>query len=470
MKGNIMNFAQAVESANNGTVTTNGATAYKSTNSTVLDFFGKAASMRGTDTSQLFEKALASNPEMAIRALLWLRDVRGGAGERKAFRDNLNSAMNSFADDAFRKRFVSKVVEVGRWDDLFSLFDTNHERIALLEIQKGLGIADSLCAKWMPRKGLNAEKIRKHLKLTPKQYRKLLVGLTEVVETKMCSNQWGEIEYQKVPSNAHNIYRAAFGKHSPEKYEQYKQQLKSGEVKINSSTLYPHQIVKTLHSDPVIANAQWKSLPDYVPENSFALPMIDLSSSMSSVHVSDSYTALDISVALGLYTATKSKGTFSGLWLNFSDNPQLYKLKTDNLESAYKSLDFNNWGGSTNIEAAFNLILQVAKENSLSQEDMPSTLIIFSDMQFNVASKGNQTTFKTSQKLFEDSGYVLPKIVFWNLCGSTNNVPVIKDESGAVLVSGFSPALMKSVLSDNLESFTPENMMLEVLMQDRYML
>lgn len=461
-----MNFADAVIQSENKTTTTNGAGAYVSTCSKVLDFFGQSASMRGKDTTSLFESAYKENPEIAKRALLWVRDVRGGAGERKVFRDNLALlAKKSDVSD-----LLSKTPDVGRWDDLFVVFGTANEVFALKMISDALLSGDSLCAKWAPRKGAVSEKIRKHMNITPKQYRKMIVGLTQVVETQMCSNEWDEIEYQKVPSNAHNIYKKAFGKHSPERYQAYKDALTKGETKINASTLYPHQVVQSLKSDSVVANAQWEALPNYVPAGSSILPMIDLSGSMDK-QAAKGFTAKEVAAALGMYVATKNTGAFKDLWLNFSDKPMMYKLQGGNLEEYYGSLDFNNWGGTTNIEAAFALILKVAVENNVQAQEMPKTLMIFSDMQFNEASRAdNLTIFSSAKQMFGEKGYNLPSVVFWNLNAEYENVPVTKDQSGAVLVSGFSPAIMEAVLSDDIEQITPEKLMLKVLMKDRYKL
>jgi len=463
-KGNKMNFKEAVVDLENTTTTTNGDKAYVSTCSKVLDFFSKAGSMRNTDSTESFTSAYQENPLLALKSLLWVRDIRGGAGERKVFRDNLSNLLNN---NQVPNTFLDKIPEVGRWDDLFVCFGTKYQDYALGMIKTALEQHNSLCAKWMPRKGKEAETIRKYLKLTPKQYRKLLVGLTQVVETKMCSQQWDTIEYQKVPSNAHNIYKQAFNKHSPERYESYKESLTKGEVKINASTLYPHQVVKSLKEDAVIANAQWEALPNYIPKESSILPMIDLSASMD-VESAKSFSCKDIAVALGLYTSTKNTGVFKNLWLNFDTLPEMFTLKGSKLSEYYKSLDFDKWGSTTNIESAFNLILDLAVTNKISQEDMPKTLMIFSDMQFDQANNGTNTNFEIAKQRFKAEGYTLPNVVFWNLNARYKNQPCKKDSSGAMLVSGFSPAIMESVLSDNIEDITPEKLMLKVLTKPRY--
>lgn len=459
-----MKFNEAVVAENNTTTTQNGAKAFVSTTNEVLDFFSRAAAMRNVDSTALFTKAFLSNEELALRALLWVRDVRGGAGERKVFRDNFKSLMVN--NQITSLGFLMKVPEVGRWDDLLEAVGTEYEEEAFLLIRKALNDNNALCAKWMPRKGAVAEKLRKYLGLTPKQYRKKLVGLTSVVETKMCSNAWDKIDYKSVPSNAHNIYKEAFKKHSPDAYEEYKNKLTSGEVKINSSTLYPHQIVANLRTDEVIANAQWNNLPNYIPEGSNVLPMIDLSGSME-CSASQGVTCMQVAIALGLYCSTKNEGAFKNMWLNFDSNPELQVLKGNSLSEAHDSLDFQSWGTSTNIDKAFQLILDVATKNKVKQEDMPDTLIIFSDMQFDAAGIAG-TNFEYMKVLYKEAGYAAPNVVFWNLNAKFANSPCLKDDSGAMLVSGFSPAIMQAVLKGDFESISPEVLMLSVLLQDRY--
>jgi hypothetical protein len=460
-----MNFSEAVVQHNNTTTTTNGAKAYVSTCNKVLDFFSKAGSMRNIDSTSSFKEAFDENKDLALRSLLWVRDVRGGAGERKVFRDNLEYLLTNNLVPA---SFLSKIPEVGRWDDLFVAFNTPYDGHALHLIKLALKAKDALCAKWMPRKGAIAETIRKYLRLTPKSYRKLLVGLTQVVETKMCSQDWDSIEYSKVPSSAHNIYKKAFSLHSPERYSEYKESLTKGEAKINASVLYPHQVVKSLSIDKTIANAQWKALPNYIPSDSSILPMIDLSGSMDTQSAASGFSCKELAIALGLYTSTKNTGVFQNLWLNFSRKPRMYELTGDTLAQQYNSLNFSDWGGSTDINLAFDLILDVAVQNELSNDDLPKVLLVLSDMQFDAANGDGFTNFEEVKIRFKEFGYELPNVVFWNLNASYSNQPCKKDDSGAMLVSGFSPSILEPVLSNKIENITPEGLMINVLMKDRY--
>lgn len=179
----------------------NGMVAFKSSGNRLVDLFSKIGDMRGQDISPYFQAAFKENEEVALRILLWSRDVRGGAGERDIFRKLLGDLSRAKPFVGYQG-FLRLIPEIGRWDDLLVLFGTPWEKDALDIIEAGLACQDALCAKWMPRKGLNAKKIREHIQLTPKQYRKLLVGMTQVVESAMCAKTWENINYEHVPSKA----------------------------------------------------------------------------------------------------------------------------------------------------------------------------------------------------------------------------------------------------------------------------
>merc|ERR1711974_260667 len=153
--------------------------------------------------------------------------------------------------------------------------------------------------------------------------------------------------------------------------------------------------------------------------------------------------------------STKNTGAFKDVWLNFSTSPKLNVLKGKTISEKLRSIDWNDWGGSTNVDAAFGLILKHAVKHKISQEEMPQTLVIFSDMQFNMAVRG-KTNHKAAKQAFKDAGYKLPKVVYWNL-RATGNSPVKASTNNTALVSGFSPSLMKNVLNNNLEKYTPLN-------------
>jgi Domain of unknown function (DUF2828) len=312
--------------------------------------------------------------------------------------------------------------------------------------------------------------------LSPKSYRKLLVTATQVVETQMCAKQWDEIDYNHVPSLASARYKKAFGRHSPEKFKAYTDALVRGDkgVKVNAGAVYPYDILKGLKASygggwgqtklvdkysPEERNhikAQWDALPNYVGDASI-LPIVDVSSSMeckAGGRMSKSNTTcLDVSVSLGLYLADKNRGVFKDTFMTFSNRPSLFTIKGDILQKA-DQLIASEWGGNTNLHAALDLILKTAVDHKVSQEDMPQTLMILSDMQFDYCVQHDDSAIEMIRRKYEKAGYTLPRVVFWNLNATYDNVPVKYDESGTALVSGFSPSIMKSVLA--AKDFNPE--------------
>jgi len=334
-------------------------------------------------------------------------------------------------------------------------------------------ITSQACAKWQDRKGPNANQLRKYMNLDPKSYRKLLVSLTDVVENKMCAREWENINFSQVPSVAAARYQKAFNKNS-KSYQEYKAALVSGDpsVKISANAVYPYDITKSVeYGDAKVADAQWDALPNYLG-NDFILPLVDVSGSMTcKVGGNSTLTCMDVAVSLGLYLATKQQGPFAGLYLTFTTDSKIAKLPNGSLATKLRSMKSADWGGSTSIESAFRSILSTATNNKVPADQMPKTLIIFSDMEYNQACRDGRSlgAFDLARNMYEQAGYELPKIVFWNLNArpsGNGNVPVTYDQNGTALVSGFSPSLLKSILAG--KSFTPLDIMLETVNGSRY--
>jgi hypothetical protein len=315
--------------------------------------------------------------------------------------------------------------------------------------------------------------------MTPKQYRKSLVALTKVVETQMCSGDWDNINFNHVPSVAARNYKKAFAKHTP-KFAEYVAALVKGDptVKVNANAIFPHDVLKGVigsyrvdaldktTTDHIVA--QWNALPNYVGDASI-LPLVDVSGSMSCPAGKNSnVTCMDVSVSLGLYLADKNKGAFKDTFLTFSDKPALMTLKGNVVQKASQMMK-SDWGMSTNLHKAFEKILDVAVKGNVPQGDMPAMVLILSDMQFNQCVRNDDSAMQMIERKFEAAGYAVPKVVFWNL-NASDNVPVKADKSGAALVSGFSPAIMASLLGADVDQFTPEGIMLKTVMVDRYKL
>ena len=464
------------------TVTENGMPTLTSSLNANVDLFFKAGASRGkfTELAPNISSALAEDTDTAVRILLWMRDVRQGAGERQLFRDAIallfqSGSINKEQGD----RIVIRVPELGRWDDLFAFIGTPSEGTALSLFAGAIRSGNGLAAKWAPRKGANAARLRNAMGLTPRQYRKLIVGNTNVVETKMCAKKWDSIEFGKVPSLAAARYQKAFWRNAKDEYTAYMTSLEKGEDKINAGAVYPYDIIKSVfNGNEQVASEQWRALPDYMEgsETTGILPVVDVSGSMSvPAGGSGMVTCMDVAASLGMYISERNRGIFCDQFVTFSQSPKMIKLK-GSLSQRVRQLKTSDWGMNTDLEAVFDLLLSSARRNSVPESEMPDTILILSDMQFDQATgridfyyrglaKNNPTSFDMIAQRYERAGYKMPKLVYWNI-NSRNGVPVEFDKDGTALVSGFSPAIMKSVLS--AKTFTPEEIMLDAVGGDRY--
>jgi hypothetical protein len=463
--------------------TENGMKARLSTSSACVDLFFKIGASRGKDIVPQFTAAYVENRDYAMRIAQWARDVRQGSGERKLFHDIVNHLINRDSDAAIA--LIRKAPELGRWDDVLVAVGTQGEisDIAVEMIREALEKGNGLCAKWMPRKGPLAANLREKLGWSPKFYRKRLVELTKVVEQDMCANKWDEINFNHVPSVASARYKKAFARHT-DKYKEWAAKLVStdpdvrAEVKVNAGAVYPYDVLKGVIGAYGLSynkanldhlTAQWDALPNYVGDASI-LPVVDVSGSMMTPaggRASKSKTTcLDVSVSLGLYLADKNKGAFKDTFLTFSEAPKLMNLK-GNILDKIKQISSSEWGMNTNLHAAIQKILDVAVKGKVPAEDMPKVLLILSDMQFDHCARYDDSAIQMIARKYEAAGYTMPQVVFWNL-NAADNVPVKFNAKGVALVSGFSPSIVKSVLSADLEDFTPEQIMLKTIMSERY--
>jgi len=461
--------------------TANGMKAQKSTSNACVDLFFKIGASRGKDITPAFVAAFADNKELTLRIAQWSRDVREGAGERQIFRDILKYLEKTDLEAA--SLVMNKVPELGRWDDLLVVTDEKLRAQAFEMIGTALKDGNALCAKWMPRKGDDAIALRKFLGFSPKQYRKTLVGLTDVVETAMCAKEWDKIDFSKLPSLASARYRTAFHRNS-EAFKAYVEKLadpKDNSVKVNAGAVYPYDVLKDAmprgwrhqgsdltKTDRDFIIAQWDALPNYVGDNNI-LPMVDVSGSMTCPaggHGSKStLTCMDVAVSLGLYLSDKNTGDFHGTFCTFSGSPEIVSLKGDILQKVDQMVR-SDWGMNTNVIAAFKKVLKVAVDGNVPQEEMPKVLLILSDMQFDHCARFDDSAMQSIRRNYEEAGYDAPQVVFWNI-NATDNVPVKHNEAGVALVSGFSPVIVKNVLNAG-DKFDPENIMLETIMSERY--
>lgn len=466
----MSNLINGIQRGNATSFTANGASTHATSHNACVDLFGISGSARNMEPKALvrmFDKAMDEDVEVAVRISQWLRDVRGGAGERKSFRILFAYLIENHLELA--KRVLVKVPEIGRWDDVLVAVGTPLEPEALELIRAGLSTPGTagLCAKWMPRQGEIAYKLRKAFSMTPKGWRKMLVALSNTVEQKMCAKQWHEIEYGRLPSKAAAMYQNAFKRNDEARYNSYVEGLVKGTEKINAGAIFPHDVVISAQKgNDKVATEQWKTLPNYMEDSGEnILPMIDVSASMEWGELSPSTNCMDVAIALGIYCSERMGGLFENHYISFSERPVLGKIQGTTLANRVRNVKGKHVGYSTNFQAAFDLILNTALENNLSQEDMPTMILALSDMEFDQAGRG-VTNYKVLQRKFEQAGYKMPKLVFWNLNGRKGNQPVTIHDSGTALVSGFSPAILKSVLS--AKTLTPVDIMLDTVMAARY--
>lgn len=469
-------------------VTTNGALTHSTSGTSVLDFFGKAAAMRGAseqEITSLFSKAYAEDKNLALKALFYLSDVRGGQGERRLFRVAFNWLAQN--DAVIAKKLLKYIPEYTRFDNILeTLENTKLEDDALAFVAKQLK-ADSkvetptLAAKWAPSEQASSQvtrrlafKLRSKMKMSPKTYRKMLSGLRAkigIVERQMCAGEWKKIDFSHVPSRAALIYKKAFNNHAPDLYSKFLTKVEKGETKINASVLYPYDLVDGIEyksgNDLRTIEAQWKALPDFLKDNPHnGLVVADMSASMNRNTSGGSVRPVDVATSLAIYFAERNVGAFNGNFMIFSHNAKLLSIGAGSLQDKVRMVYQNREVANTNLQSVFNLILEKGVKYKVPQAEMPTVLYIVSDMQFDQACNNNsKTNLEAIREKYKKAGYKMPTIVFWNV-NAKSDIPAKFDDKGVCLISGCSPAILKTAISGKV--VTPYAMMLEVLNSERY--
>ena len=461
----------------NDSLTENGMVTNSTSLDKCVDLFFEIGAMRGHSADDMynsFNEAFNVNPLITMKILFWVRDIRGGAGERQIFKDIIERLAKDNTEVLLKN--LSLIPEYGRWDDLLVLFGTPLEKNALELISNGLTAGNQLLAKWLPRQTnatakKNSRIIQRYMGLTPKEYRKLLASNSNAIEPLLCAKQWDKIEYSKIPSKAMSDLMNCFKRNDVERFDNYLNAVENGEETINSGAIYPYDVIKNLnHGDRDGAVIQWNALPNFLEGNTERLlPLVDVSGSMGvSINGNDNLTCLDIAISLGLYISERNVGPFKDAFITFTETPQL-EILNGNLYNRYNTLRNSDWGMSTNLELVFKLILTKAIESKVSEDEMPTTILILSDMEFDEATDSNYglNAQQMIEKMYSDAGYTVPKIVYWNLnARNRRNKPVSFDTNNTALVSGFSPSLLKNILSG--EDMSPYNMMMNIIDSDRY--
>ena len=479
-------------------------------------------SVRGLNIPNLYQFMVESDQESTVDAFLLafhIRDCRGGKGERELGRRAL---VWLFINKPMMFMKVAKLLpEYGRWDDLLQFFpgvldltNIDHVRanyvstvptqhrlnmLQTLQTQFVKFFADkikedhdlmmagkpcSLVAKWAPTEGDSLDRatgvfklLASEMKVSPRILRKTyltpLRSYLKIVERYMCDREWTEIDYNKVPSCAMKRLKKSFEKHDESRFQEWRESLQKGDpkvAKVNAKQLQPHELIKEMRTKQCadgVCEAQWKIMEEECMKNGSLdddIVVVDTSTSMHSPN----FLPLDVACAMGLLIAKCSKGKFANHVISFNDNPRFHVLKEGPIYNRYLQLAGIDWGGSTNLQATFQMILERGKVCGLKQEDMPKRLWIISDMQFNqVSGYGNHVTnFEAIEKMYSESGYTRPQIVFWNVNGSSTDFPVCVGDHGTAMISGFSSSVMKAVLNGD-DSFSPYGIMRTTLDSDR---
>ena len=486
------------------TTTENGAIAYKNTSNCLVDLFGVIGGLRsdisGGNVQRLYtliDGAYATDRTLLAKMLFYSRDVRGGLGERNVFREAIKYCAEKYPE--IIRCNIPLIPEYGRWDDVLSLIGTPLEDDMwafvkqtydqdLLAVKNG-SKAFSLLAKWLPSADASSENTRrrgcyaaKRLSDSVYNYKREVKSLRRVIDTiesHISANDWGTYDYSKIPSNAMLKYSSAFIRNDGERFNQYLSNVSSGKAKINSATLYPYDLVRKVMSvsdKSAIATCEtlWENLPNYIGGENNYLVMADVSGSMMGMPIFSS-------VGLAIYFAERNKGPFKNLFMTFSETPVFIELPEHySFKQKCRCAFDAPWGSNTNLEAAFDKILSVAIQSGATQKDLPKSLIIITDMEFDRATKGyyvikrsdvpereyDMVFFDAMKKKFADAGYEMPNVVFWNVNSRNDTYHVKADAPCVQLVSGQSTSTFKNLI-DGLGK-TPYEMMVQILSNKRY--
>lgn len=471
----------------NLTHTENGAVTYRSTNSHCLDLFATVGALRHAEDADItarFLRAYTEDPDMAMKCLFYARDVRGGLGERRVFRTILGWLAMQHPQSVTKN--LEYIAEYGRFDDALCLMDTPCEGALIQYIKNQLqadmdamtkGESVSLLAKWLPSVNASsaqtvrcAKRIVKALGMTDAQYRKTLVNLRDkirIIENNLREKDY-TFDYAQQPSKAMFKYRRAFARNDHDRYMEFLGKVERGEMTMHTGTLTPYDIITPFFRRNVPGEERrsiditWNAQEDFTNGEN-ALVVIDGSGSM--------YGGCDplpaaVALSLGIYFAERNTGTFKNHFITFSENPQLVEIQgKDILDKVRYCHDFNEVA-NTNLQKVFELILETAVKNKLSQKELPDKLYIISDMEFDSCARGaNVTNFQYARNCYAQHGYKLPEVVFWNVASRNAQQPVTMNEQGVALVSGCSPRIFSMIASGNL---SPYAFMMEVLGSERY--
>lgn len=456
-----------LQNALNTITTANGAKTHKSSLNACLDLFSMG--IGSSNKEALIANALKEDPILAVKTILYLRDPRNGQGNKDIARAFHNLTLNSKNGITIvkLKKLIKHLPEVGSWKDVYNLYGFNKtiDKEIIRLVSEALDKGDNLCAKWLPRQSQFHKDFAKHLGLDLGVVRRWVADLTKVVETAMCDKQWHTINYEHVPSRANYVYSKAFLRNDNSRRSDFLAKAEAGKVSIKASVLYPHEISSKATSDKSM-QALWNALPNYMEgsERFNILPIVDVSDSMTSrVAGSKTISCIDVAVGLGLYVAERNEGAYKDVVCTFHTTPQLSRI-TGTLAEKVKATKRLPWGGSTNLQRTFELLLQNSVGAKL--EDLPKVILLISDMEFDQCDGGFQTNYNSIKAKYNAAGLTMPTIVFWRVNVLVPQQPVTMDTTGTILINGFSASILKHILAmdiNSLRDITPMNMFLQTV-------
>ena len=473
----------------NRTFTENGAVTYESSMSDCLDLFAAIGAIRREPDRNIvarFIRAFAENGDIAMKILFFGRDVRGGLGERRVFRVIINW-LADHEPEALRKN-TPLIPEYGRFDDLIALMGTACESDALEVIRKQLeeDMAEdgevSLLAKWLPSVNASnedtirmAKRIARCLGMTDARYRKTLVALRKkirILENNLRERDYS-FDYAKQPSKAMFKYRKAFARNDGERYGRFLEQARNGAVSMHTGTLMPYEIIapcfqgwsaerKLTEDERKSMDVTWNALGDFGGSEN-AIVVVDGSGSMYGY---GNPIPEAVALSLGIYFAERNQGPFHNHFITFSETPKLVEIKGGDIAEKVRYCAGFHEVANTNLQGVFELILKTAVKHGVDQEALPKKIYIVSDMEFDCCMDNTDTTnFEYARSMFEQHGYRLPQVVFWNVASRNTQQPVTKNEQGVALVSGCTPRLFSMVAGGVASPYT---IMREVIESERY--
>ncbi len=476
-------------------------------------------------------KGLLKEKDASLEDLVVLcfqtRDIRGGKGERdlfyKMFAILVESLHAAGKDDTIEK-LIRLIGEYGCYRDYIELLrkdvdlskkvrqifmkcikdrliadKTIMDRVIRAEAEAKVSSSISLLAKWLPREsGVDrsiARSIAKGCGWSMPEYRKLVSSLNaylKTVEINMCGGTWKDIVPHAVPGRNMKIHKNAFlnmpaGKtiassmkqmyrypesedrvECRENFLKYLTKVSKGDVTMKgANVLMPHEIIKEILStesaeNKIILEGQWKSIKEKMGTFNRIVCLSDFSGSMNGI-------PMLVSMAIGLLISESTSGAFRNRLLTFDSNPQWLTFSED--QTLFEKTDVcttSPWGGSTDFEKAYQLVLDTLIAEKVPVGEEPKDLLVLTDMGWDQATSGHAFHLDNLKKRFREAGgWEVPRVIIWNLRDAFKQYQANEKTPGVLMISGWHPSVIKRI-QDGISATTPYEGVRAVLDDERY--